>query len=375
MVLLAGAGLAARSLAAIGRAEIGFDPQNLLMMAYRVPRAKYPAGAQQVEFHRQVIEKIKTVPGVLAAASVRAVPLGDNGGFADFALADRPEPLPAERPRALVNFADPDFFATLRIPVLRGRVFTDRDRPGAAYVIVVNQTLARRYFPDRDPIGRQLRVLDGRTAEIVGVVGDIKHFDVTEQPMPQIYGALAQNPFVFTSVAVRTAGDPLRYVSAIRRAAWQVDPDQPVWSIRTFAEALHNQRNGIHRLLAVTFEAYAAMAVLLAAIGIFGLVSYTVSQRTGEIGVRMALGARPADVLRLILSQGAALAGVGIAAGGGGAAWLSRYLQSQLYGVSRLDPAVYGAVAVLLAAVALAACLLPARRALRVDPLQALRQE
>ncbi len=375
MVLLAGAGLTARSLNAIGRAEIGFDPQNLLMMAYRVPRAKYPTGAQQVEFHRQVIEKIKSVPGVLAAASVRAVPLGDNGGFSDFVLADRPEPPPSERPRALVNFADPGFFATLRIPVLRGRVFTDRDQPGATYVIVINQTLARRYFPDRDPIGRQLRVLDGRTAQIIGVVGDIKHFDVIEQPTPQIYGALAQNPFVFTSVAVRTAGDPLRYVAAIRQAAWQVDKDQPVWSIHTFAEILHNLRNGMHRLLAATFEAYAVMALLLAAIGIFGLVSYTVSQRTGEIGIRIALGARPADVVRLILRQGTALAAIGIAAGAAASAWLSRYLQSQLYSVSALDPAVYAAVAALLAAAVLAACLPPARRALRVDPLQALRQE
>ena len=376
LVLLAGAGLMVRSLDALGRADIGFDPHNLLMMAYRVPRAKYDTGARQTAFHEEVIAKIKAVPGVVDAASVRAVPLGDNGSFADFLLTDRPEPPASERPRSLLNFADPNFFATLRIPILRGRVFTNHDRPGAPYVIVVNQTLARRYFADRDPIGRQLRLPAlNQTAEIVGVVGDIKHFDIAESPAPQMYGALAQNPFVFTSVAVRTAGDPPRLIDAIRRAAWEVDKEQPVWSIRTFDAALHNMRNGIHRVVTVTFETYAAMAVLLAAVGIFGLVSYGVSRRIGEIGVRVALGARPGDVVKLILGQGMTLAFTGIGIGAATAAWLSRYLKSLLYAVTPLDPAVYAAVAALLAAVAIVACLLPARRALRVNPVDALRQE
>jgi putative ABC transport system permease protein len=243
-------------------------------------------------------------------------------------------------------------------------------------VIVVNNTLARRYFADRDPIGQQLRLPDlKQTAEIVGVVGDIKHFDLREPAGPQIYGALAQNPFVFTSVAVRTAGDPLRFAEAVRQAAWEVDREQPVWSLYTFDEVLHSQRTGIPWLMEVTFAAYAGMGLLLAAIGIFGLVSFTVSQRTGEIGVRVALGARPGDVLKLILGQGMMLVAAGIGIGAAAAAWLSRFLKSQLFGVSPLDPAVYAAVAGLLAAVALAACLLPARRALRVNPVDALRQE
>jgi putative ABC transport system permease protein len=376
LVLLAGAGLMVRSVEALGRAETGFDPHNLMMMAYRVPRAKYTTGAQQTAFHEQVIEKIKAVPGVLNASSVRAVPLGDNGSSSDFLMTDRPEPPAAERPRALLNFADPNFFATMRIPVLRGRAFTEHDQPGAPYVIAINQTLARRYFEGRDPIGQQLRIPDVKqTAEIVAVVGDIKHFDIAEPPSPQIYGALAQNPFVFTSVAVRTAGAPPQFVEAVRRAAWEVDRDQPVWSVHTYDEILHNQRNGIHRLVTVTFEAYALMAVLLAAIGIFGLLSYSVSQRKGEIGVRVALGARPGDVVKLIVGQGMTLVLAGIGAGVAAAVWLSRYLQSQLYAVSPLDPAVYAVVTALLAAVALAACLLPARRALRVNPLDALRQE
>jgi putative ABC transport system permease protein len=376
LVLLAGAGLMVRSVEALGRAQTGFDPHNLMMMAYRVPRAKYATGAQQAAFHEQVIAKIKAVPGVVDACSVRAVPMGDNGSFSDFLMTDRPEPPAAERPRALLNFADPNFFATMRIPVLRGRVFTEHDQPGAPYVIAINQTLAKRFFADRDPIGQQLKISDVKqTAEIVAVVGDIKHFDIAEPPTPQIYGALAQNPFVFTSVAVRTAGDPPQFAEAVRRAAWEVDKDQPVWAVHTFDEILHNQRNGIHRIVTVTFEAYALMAVLLAAIGIFGLVSYSVSQRTGEIGVRVALGAGPGDVLKLILGQGMTLVVVGIGVGAAAAAWLSPYLKSQLYAVSPLDPPVYAAVAALLGAVALLACLLPARRALRVNPVDALRQE
>lgn len=376
LVLLTGAGLMVRSLDALGRAETGFDPHNLLMMAYRVPRAKYQTGEQQVAFHEQVIAKIKALPGVVDAASVRAVPLGDNGSSAAFLRTDQPEPPLEQRPQALFNFADPNFFATMRIPVLRGRVFTERDLPGAPYVLVVNQTLARRYFADRDPVGQHLRLPDSnQVARIVGVVGDIKHFDLREPAQPQMYGALAQNPFVFTSVAVRTAGDPLRLVEAIRHAAWEVDKDQPVWSVYTYDEILHNLRSGIPRLMTVTFEAYAGMGLLLAAVGIFGLVSYSVTQRTGEIGVRVALGALPRDVVKLILGQGMTLVFAGIGIGAVAATWLSRFLQSQLYAVSPLDPRVYAVVAVLLAGVAAAACLVPARRALRVNPVDALRQE
>jgi putative ABC transport system permease protein len=275
-----------------------------------------------------------------------------------------------------LNFADPYFFATMRIPVLRGRVFNEHDRMGTQYVIVINQTLAHRYFAGRDPIGQTLRLPEvQQTGEIVGVVGDIKQFDLQELPTPQIYGAMAQTPFVFTSVAVRTSGDPLQLVDAVRRAAWEVDKNQPVWSVRTFAEVLRNQRNGIHRLVTVTLEGYALVALLLAAVGIFGLMSYTVSRRAAEIGVRVALGAQPRDVVKLVVMHGFRLVVIGIGTGAVAAAGVSRFLESQLYAVSPLDPAVYVSVAGLLAAIALAACLAPALRAIRIDPVQALRQE
>jgi putative ABC transport system permease protein len=213
-----------------------------------------------------------------------------------------------------------------------------------------------------------------RTGEIVGVVGDIKQYRLTDAPSPQIYGALAQNPFIFTSLAVRTAGDPLQMVNPIRRAIWQVDRDQPVWSVYSFEEILATQSR-LRQIVTAMLGAYAGVALALASIGIFGVISYAVGQRTAEIGVRMALGARPADIARLILRQVFLMIVIGIAAGLGAAMWLSRYLRNQLYAVSPLDPNVYVSVAALLAAVAIVACLIPVRRAIKIDPTVALRYE
>jgi predicted permease len=375
LVLLVGAGLMIKSFSELGRAEPGFDTRNLLTLAYRVPRTKYPTAAQQSQFHREVVEKIKAVPGILAATSVRAVPLGGNGNNAEFALTDRPEPPAAERPQALLNFADPDFFSTMRIPVLRGHVFSQRDQEGRTYAIVINETLARRYFNGRDPIGQHLRIPSIRqTGEIVGVVGDVKQFTLRDPATPQIYGALAQNPFIFTSLAVRTAGDPLKMANQIRRAIWQVDKDQPVWAVNSFDGIIATQSR-LRQMVTAMLGVYAGVALLLASIGIFGVISYTVSQRTSEIGVRMALGARPAQVARLILRQGLFITAIGIAGGAAAAMWLSRYLRTQLYAIGPLDPGVYTAVTALLAAVAIVACLIPARRATKIDPMVALRYE
>ncbi|HWZ32165.1 MAG TPA: ABC transporter permease [Bryobacteraceae bacterium] len=375
MVLLIGAGLTIKSLMELGRAHTGFDPHGLLTFEYRVPRAKYTTGAAQNEFHRQVIESIRAVPGVIEATSVRAVPLGGNGQTVEFFLTDRLEPQAADRPRGLFNAADPDFFGTMRIPLLRGRVFSERDSANSATVIVINQTLAARYFAARDPVGQRIRIPSvNLTAEIVGIVGDVKQFTQEDTPTPQIYGALAQNPFSFTSVAVRTTGDPAAVMNDIRRAVWQVDKDQPMWKMRTM-DATLAMRAQPREFVTSLLGGYASLALLLASIGIFGVVSYSVRQRTAEIGVRMALGARPGDVARMILNQGVAVTLIGIVVGAGAAVWLARLIRSQLYAVSPLDPSVYAMVAGLLAIVALAACLIPARRAMRVDPVEALRHD
>jgi putative ABC transport system permease protein len=215
-----------------------------------------------------------------------------------------------------------------------------------------------------------------QTGEIVGVVGDVKQFDLRDPARPEIWGAVAQNPFIFTELVVRTDGDPLQMANAIRRAIWQVDKDQPVWGIDSLENVLNRiGAHGLPTLMTSVLGGYAALALILASIGIFGVVSYTVSQRTSEIGVRMALGAGPRDVAGLVLRQGLGLALTGIAIGAIAAAWLSRYLASQLYQVNSFDPAVYATVSALLAAVATAACVLPLRRALRVDPIEALRHE
>jgi putative ABC transport system permease protein len=263
----------------------------------------------------------------------------------------------------------------MRIPLLRGRVFNEHDTENSAKVVIINQTLASRYFSDRDPVGQTIRIPVAKlTAEIVGVVGDVKQFSPEDPPAPQMYAVLAQNPFVFTSVAVRTAGDPAVMVADIRRAVWSVDKDQPMWRMRTVdarIAMLAQPREFISSLLG----GYAGLAVLLAFIGIFGVISYSVSQRTAEIGVRIALGAQPADVARMVLGQGVLMTLVGIAVGAGASAWLARLIQAQLFAVSALDPMVYAAVAVLLGVIALTACLIPARRAMKVDPVIALRQE
>jgi putative ABC transport system permease protein len=375
LVLLVGAGLTLKSLFELGRAQTGFDPRNLITFEYRVPRVKYSSASAQVEFHRRVIENIRAIPGVIDAAAVRAVPLGGNGEQDDFFLADRPEPAPANRPRALFNAADPNFFATMRIPVLRGREFTEGDSADAPRVIAINRTLAERFFQDRDPIGRSLRIPGVMAAaEIIGVVGDVKQFSVEDPPQPQIYGALAQHPFVFTSVAVRTAGDPAPMMNQIRRAVWQVDKDQPMWKMRTI-DAKLAMLSAPRELVTGLLGSYAALALLLASIGIFGVVSYSVRQRTAEIGVRIALGASGDDIARMVLRQGLVMTSAGIAVGAGAAAWVARYLRSQLYAVSPLDVSVYLTVAALLAVVAMAACLIPARRAMSIDPMTALRQK
>jgi putative ABC transport system permease protein len=375
LVLLVGSGLMLRSFQHLLRVDVGFKPESLLTMEYRLPANKYPEGARQWETHRRIIEEVRRVPGVRSASLVRALPFSGNGGTLSFEILGRP---PGEKPlRAGTNAVDPEYFGTMGIPLLRGRNFGEQDQAGTPPVVLINRTMADRFWPGQDPVGRKIRIPDNRAlieAEIIGVVGDTKQYAQDDADSSYIYGAQAQNPHIFNTIAARTEGDPMEMSNAIRAAVWSVDPEQPVWKIRT-QESLLTRAIGLPRFLVQLMGGYAMLALLLAAVGIYGVMSYSVTQRTHELGVRLALGAPPADVLRMVLRRGLRLTCMGLAIGLGGALALGRVVQALLFNTSPSDPVTLAAVTALLLLVALGASYLPARRATRVDPLIALRYE
>lgn len=375
LVLMVGAGLMMRSFLNLRGVEPGFDARNVLTLEYRIPRNKYPEPEQQWRFHEQVVARVHALPGVEAAAAVGAIPHSGNFGGSGFTLPDRATPPAGQEPRAQTNRVDAHYFRTLRIPVLQGRVFTEQDQLKTAPVIVVNQTLVRRYWPNENPLGKQVRLLSPDvTASVIGVVGDVRHYSLDEPDLPQIYVAYAQQPHIFASLAVRTAGDPLSLANAVREAIWSVDKEQPVWKIRTL-EWLLQRSLGPQRFLLQLLGTFSLLALLLASVGIYGVLSYAVTQRTREIGIRAALGATGADILRLVLKQGVKLSLLGLSLGLLAALFLTRLMKGMLFGVHTTDPLTFAGIALLLALVALAACWIPARRAAKVDPLVALRCE
>lgn len=375
LMLLVGAGLMLKSFLKLNQVKPGFDPHNLLTLEYRIPRTKYPNLERQAQFHAQVVERVSALPGVESAAAVRAVPLGGNGQVVAFAPTDRPAPGKGESPQALLNTADPYYFRAMRIPLLAGRVITAYDRAEAPVVVVINQTMAKRYWPDRDPIGKQIQVQGIKgPATIIGVAADVKQFSLDDVAASQMYVPLEQLPMIFSSLVVRTSGDPMQMANAVRQAVWSVDKDQPVWRVRSMEMLLDRSVSPVRFLMALLVS-YAGLALLLASVGIFGVIAYTVSQRTMEIGIRVAVGARPVDILRMVVGHGMLSSLTGVGLGICGAIGLTRFLHTLLFGVTTTDLWVYTSVSLLLALVALVACLIPARRATRIDPLEALRYE
>ena len=375
LVLLVGSGLMLRSFQHLLRVDVGFRPEHLLTMEYRLPANKYPEGAQQWETHRRIIEEVRRVPGVQSAALVRGLPFSGNGSSMGFEIIGRP---PGEEPfRAGSNSVDAHYFGTMGIPLLRGRAFGEQDQAGSPPVVLINRYMADRHWPGQDPVGQKIRIPEMRPpieAEIIGVVGDTKQYAQDDADSASIYAVQAQNPHIFNTIAARTKGDPMQLSNAVRAAVWSVDREQPVWKIRT-QESLIARAIGLPRFLLQLMGGYAALALLLAAVGIYGVMSYSVTQRTHELGVRLALGARPDDVLRMVLSRGLRLTCIGLAIGLGGALALGRVVQALLFNTSASDPVTLAAVTALLLMVALVASYLPARRATRVDPLIALRYE
>jgi putative ABC transport system permease protein len=375
LVLLLGAGLTMKALAKLVGVNPGFNTQNLLSLEYRLPRNKYSEKSLQWNFHRQVVERAAALPGVRSAAEVTGLPISGNGEDTTIIFPDRPALPPGEAPRAQSNVCDVHFFRTMGIPLLQGREFTDEDTAGSPSVIIVNQMMARTYWPGADPIGKTIRLPEhGVTARIVGVVGDVRQYNLDDLDAAQVYRPMAQAPDIFSTLVVRTEGDPMASASALRSAVWAVDRDQPVWKIRT-EQSLLDESVGPRRFLMLLLQIFSAVSLLLATLGIYGVVAYSMSRRIREIGVRVALGAQRRDVLCLVLVEAISIVAFGLGVGLVGALGLTRFLSSQLYGISATDPGIFAASASLLAAVALAACYLPARRAMRVDPMIALRYE
>jgi putative ABC transport system permease protein len=375
LVLLVGAGLLLNSFYRLLRAEPGFDPRNLLTMEYRLPKNRYAKGEQQWAFHREVVERVSRVPGVESAAVVRGLPFSGNGGSLTYAVPDRPAPPAGQEPKALENAIDPNYLRTVGLPLLRGRNFTEQDGPDTQPVVLINRTMAEKLWPGEDPLGKRIDFPEAKmSASVVGVVGDAKQYDIGERQEPQVYTAYAQNPHIFGTLVVRARVEPLSLSKSVREAVWSVDPEQPVWKVRT-VEYLLGVNVADRRFVLYLMACFAGLAVLLTALGIYGVVSYTVAQRKHEIGVRVALGAQGRDVLRLVLRHGMGLALAGVCVGLAASLAVTRLLAGMLYGVTPTDPPTYAAVALLLAGVALLACLLPALRATRVDPIEALRYE
>jgi putative ABC transport system permease protein len=375
MVLIA-AGLLIRSFVRLRGVSPGFQPAGLLTARVPLAGGRNSASDRRIAFFRQLIERAAALPGVRAAGAVNGVPLSGLGVGSTFAVDGRPAPGPEQRPWAILRAVTPDYFHTMAIPLVAGRAFTDADNQQAPAVIVVSQTLARRFWPGASALGGRIAIdlYPGQPAEIVGVVGDVKPDRVEGEDWPTIYNPYPQAPVSAMTLVVRTAGPPMALAPGLIREVHRLDPEQPVADVRPMEEVV-DQAVANARFNTVLLGVFAGVAFVLAAVGIYGVISYDVTERTNEIGIRMALGAHPEDVLKLILGQGARLAVYGIVAGLAGAAALTRLMGAMLFGVKPTDAGTFAAISILLGIVALGASYLPSRRAMAVDPVTALRHQ
>jgi putative ABC transport system permease protein len=369
LVLLISAGLMATSVRNVAAIHPGFNGERVLTMEYRLPRDQYKTGPQQSSMHQQFVDRVAGVPGVESVGLIGALPFSGNSNRASVQQPDRPEPLVVG-----YNPATPGYFTTAGVPLLEGRDFATGDGPDSQPVAIVSRTFADQFWtPGQSPLGRQVKLASGPVVTVVGVVGDVKQNSLDDAKTACLYRPYAQDPYTFATLVVRTQGDPLMMTKSVKQAIWSADKDQPLWKIRTM-QSLVDRSYSYIRYLTYFLGCFALLALVLAAIGLYGLLSYAVQQRTAELGVRMAIGAAPADILRLVVRGGLLLTAAGIVAGIAAALLITQILKAQVYGVATTDPAVYASVAMVLLAVALIAVWLPARRAMRVDPVIALRQ-
>ena len=376
IVLLIGAGLFIRSFARLQQVNVGFNPAQLLTAQIGLPRAQYAKPEQWISFYKQTLERMNALPGAQEAAVAVPLPLSDSYINLAFEIEGRSPHSKSDAPTTDFVAISPNYFHVMQVPLLRGREFSDADSESGPKVCAISSSLAQQLFPNENALGQ--RILIGYPAnsarEIVGIVGDVKDSDLSARQSTQIYVPFVQNPFWAADIAVRVHGNPSALSGTLREQIRAIDSALPVAEVRPMAEVIGSSI-AQPRFRTTLLSLFGAAALLLAAIGIYGVLAYTVAQQTREIGIRIALGANPGKVLRLVLGRGLRLAGFGTAIGILAALMLTQLLNSLLFGVSATDPVTFAAVAGLLLGVALLACYVPARRAMRVDPMVALRYE
>jgi putative ABC transport system permease protein len=375
LMLLGGAGLLARSFMQLAQVDPGFIPENATLLRLSLPQKKYAMPEQQTAFANALLDRVKALPGVHAAGLTHSMPLvGDY--VLGFNIEGRPAIDPSDLPSTNYYAVTPDYFRAMGIRLVRGRVFTPQDDAKAPRVAIINETMARQHFANEDPIGKRINITNGPDTwrEIVGIVGDINQYGVDKATSAQSYEPFAQVPFSSINVVIRTSGPSAALLGAIRPTVYAVDKDQPIGAIRPLEEIVADSI-ARQRFAVTLLTVFSLVALVIAAVGIYGVMAYSVVQRTGEFGIRMALGAQQRDVLRLVLVQGGKLVGLGLIIGLAATLAASRAMGSMLFNTSAQDPLTLATITVLLGAVALIACLLPANRATKVNPIEALRTE
>ena len=373
LVLLIGSGLTVRSFQKMMAVDPGFSAENVLAAQLYLPRAKYSDSVERLDFFRRALERVRSLPGSLSAGAVSSLPMHPVGiDFAlPFTIEGQNPPASGEEPRVDIRAASEDYFRTMQIPLLRGRVIDETDREDSPKVGCINETFSRRYFQSEDPIGQTIVTAHG-PAEVIGVVSDVHHYGLDAEARPELYLAFSQNVFSGMGVVVRTQSSPGDFAPQLRQAIWRVDSEQAIHDVSTMRQAI-DRWVLLPRLSMGLLAAFAGAALALAAIGIYGVIAYSVSLRTREMGLRLALGAKERDLVRLVVIGSMRFVALGMFFGLIAAVGLTRLLSGQLFGVSALDPAVYVAVGSLLAGIALLASFLPAWRTTKVDPIDSLR--
>jgi putative ABC transport system permease protein len=394
LILLVGSGLMLESFIRLVNVDPGFNPNNILHVDLTLPGPRYPKERQQMRFYEELLDRIKALPGVDVVGATTQTPLGGSDNWVPISFEGRPAPSPGQEPYAAIRSISSDYFRVMRVPLRRGRFFTEADarralpairwyegqpypehfnEPQPAPAIIVNETMARLFWPNEDPLGRQIRIIASPWFTVVGVVGDIRHGGLNKPANPEMYLSYQQEPADSMAVMIRTSGDPLKLAAAVREQVNSLDKDLPI-SITTMDQVFTNSVAG-QRFNALLLSIFGGLALVLAVVGVFGVINYSVTQRTREIGVRIALGAQRRDILKLVVGQGMVLTLLGVGIGLVGALALTRLISGLLYGVSPTDFRTFALVSLLLTFVALLASYIPARRATKVDPIIALRCE